>query len=368
MRIMGEAVTSLDVETAKSDTAPLLTVLIPCFNEAKILKQTVEQLEAYFSNNQWQCGLQGGWEVLFVDDGSTDNSREILTDLAREHSQVRFISYRMNAGQGHALQKGFQGARGDWIFCVDADLDYGPDHIESFLSEAQRRGADIVVGSVYMQGGSTQGVPPSRLWMSKAMNWYFKKVLRLGFSTYTSILRLYKREAIQSLLLTTPDKDVLPEILIKASTLNVPTIEVPAHLHWKDQNLQVGRAGASVFGTASKAVQHFIWGALENPFLFFSLPGITLGLGTLWFGIALTTLFAKAYSRTDMVGLQAITVSAREVVMHNPQTIVIFAVLLQASLVLSAVGIIVLQNKIKKEQDYIYFSKLLKKVHDSLES
>ena len=129
----------------------LLTVLIPCFNEAAILEQTVAELRSYLETKNWRQGQEGSWEILFVDDGSSDATASILLRLAQNNPQIRFISYPMNLGQGQALRKGFDGARGKWIFCVDADLDYGPEHIEQFLGIANSRGAKIVIGSPYMR-------------------------------------------------------------------------------------------------------------------------------------------------------------------------------------------------------------------------
>ena len=117
----------------------LLTVLIPSFNEAAILADTVRRLEAYFETAPWRHGQKGDWEILFVDDGSTDNTATALQELARQHPRVRFISYRQNGGQGKALQRGIEQAGGVWIFCVDADLDYAPDHVAAMLEVALRR-------------------------------------------------------------------------------------------------------------------------------------------------------------------------------------------------------------------------------------
>jgi len=339
----------------------VLTVLVPCFNEAEILRETVAELTAYLDTGRWRKGPEGDWEILLVDDGSTDGSHSIMVDLAQRDGRVRYLSYRINAGQGQALQKGFAAAQGDWIFCVDADLDYGPEHIDRFLALAEESGAEIVIGSPYMRRGTTAGVPLARLWMSRLMNWYFRRVLNLGFSTYTSILRLYRREAIQGLLLTSRDKELLPEIVIKAALLGIPIIEAPAHLHWRARNRDRGRRGASVLSIARKTMRHLLWGTMENPMLFFLAPVLAVGARTLWFAIAILILFSASYSQTAVGGLTAITVAANNVMQVNPQTVVTFAVLLLTGLILFSLSIIILQNKVKREHDFLYFSRLLRK-------
>jgi len=336
-----------------------LTVLIPCFNEARILPETVRQLQAYLKSCSVQLkGKSLTWEILFIDDGSADDSRAVLEALSTEHQDVRYISYPRNGGQGHALRTGFANAQGDWIFCVDADLDYGPEHIEKFFSVADKTAADIVVGSPYMPGGTAVGVPMARLFMSKSMNWYFSNILDLKIHTYTSILRLYRREAIQGILLTTRDKDVLPEILIKANLLGLGLVEAPAHLKWKAQIATPSRSGGGVLRTAGKAVRHFLWGAHENPLAFFAVPAIIVAMGVLWFGAATSTLVWDAYRQTTTSSLQALTQAASHVVLTNPQTVLIFALFLHAALMLFTVSLVTLQNKMKSEQDFIYFSQI----------
>lgn len=343
--------------------ATRLTVLVPCFNEAAILRETVAGLTAYLDAGGWRRwpGGESDWEILLVDDGSTDDSRTILAELARRDGRVRYLSYRINAGQGQALRQGFAAAQGDWIFCVDADLDYGPAHIERFLAVAEESGAEIVIGSPYMRCGTISGVPFLRLCMSRLMNWYFRGVLRLGLSTYTSILRLYRRETIRNLLLTSRDKELLPEIVIKASLLGIPLVEAPAHLHWKARNRGGGRRGAGVVTMTGKVARHLLWGAMENPMLFFLTPALVVGVATLWFAIAILTLFCSSYSGTSLGGLPAISFAANQVVQTNPQTVAAFAVLLLAGLILFSLSIIILQNKSKREHDFIYFTRLLNK-------
>lgn len=284
-----------------------------------------------------------------------------MADLAQRDGRVRYLSYRVNAGQGQALQKGFAAAQGEWIFCVDADLDHGPERIERFLAAAEESGAEIVIGSPYMRRGTTEGVPLARLYMSRLMNWHFRRVLNLGFSTYTSIVRLSRREAIQGLLLTSRDKELLPEIVIKAALLGIPIVEAPADLHWKASNRNRGRRDASVRSMARKTMRHLSWGTMENPMLFFPAPALAVGAGTLWFAIAILILFASSYSQTTAGSLTAITVAANNVMQANPQTVVTFTVLLFTAMILFSLGIIILQNKVKREQDFLYFSRLLRK-------
>src|SRR5262249_44116031 len=158
------------------------------------------------------------------------------------------------------------------VFTVDADLDYGVEHVGKFLEAAQARQADVIVGSPYCPGGQALGVPRVRLAMSRAMNWYFARVLMLGVSTYTSIARLYRKDALDRLLLVSHDKDLLPEILVKARLLKMHIVEMPATLRWRDARTARRGKGLGITSTARKAIGHLLLGTIENPRLFFAVP------------------------------------------------------------------------------------------------
>src|SRR4051812_34328937 len=98
--------------------APTLSIIIPCYNEGRILAATFQQLRSYLENSGWSGSLPRTWEVIFVNDGSTDGTDDVVSELAARDPRVRLCTYPHNGGQGKALQTGFAHARGDWIFCV----------------------------------------------------------------------------------------------------------------------------------------------------------------------------------------------------------------------------------------------------------
>jgi len=338
--------------------APTLSIVIPCYNEGDILERTYQQLSAYLDEKDWHGALPKTWEIIFVNDGSKDRTDEVVTALMAKDARVRLCTYPHNGGQGKALQTGFAAARGEWIFCVDADLDYGPDHIERFLRESVQHTADLVVGSPYMAGGQALNVPRVRLLMSKAANWYFSRIFSIGISTFTGIVRLYRRTSLERLMLTSRDKDILPEIIIKAHALGMNIVETPATLCWKPEIQKTRGRGAGIITTGRKAFAHFLWGVVENPLFFFSLPILLAIVGLIWFTSAVIYLFCRDYTSTPRGVLPDITTTFSTLIQQNPQTFVAMFSFFFTTLILSCIGLIIYQNKIKKDHDFLYFTLL----------
>ena len=337
---------------------PTLSIIIPCYNEGSILDATYQRLCAYLDGSDWHGSLPKSWEIIFVNDGSKDGTDAIVSAIAARDARIRLCTYPRNGGQGKALQTGFAAARGDWVFCVDADLDYGPEHIERFLRDALAQHADLVVGSPYMKGGKAENVPWVRLWMSRTVNRYFSFVFNIGISTFTGIVRLYRRSALQKLLLTSRDKDILPEIIIKANTLGLTLIEAPASLCWKADVQKSRGRGIGVIVTARKAFRHLLWGVVENPGLFFSIPIFVSVFGLLWFTVAVTHVIGRSFALTDGGLLKDITDTLSHMVQTFPQTFLLWILFFFATMILTCIGLIIYQNKAKKDQDFICFTLL----------
>jgi glycosyltransferase involved in cell wall biosynthesis len=119
---------------------PCLTVVIPCYNEERTLARLIERV----IQSPWVC------EVVIVDDGSTDGSREILG--AVDHPQVTVLLHPHNQGKGAALRTGFRHATGEYVVVQDADLEYDPAEYGSLLEPLERELADVVYGSRFMSG------------------------------------------------------------------------------------------------------------------------------------------------------------------------------------------------------------------------
>jgi dolichol-phosphate mannosyltransferase len=133
-----DSVTSTPVE-ARTVGAPDLSIVVPLYNEEESLPQLAREITAALAPTG------RSWEVLYVDDGSTDGSLAALRALAAEDPRVRVLRHRRNAGQSAGLATGFRAARGDIVVTLDADLQNDPADIPRLL-EALAGGFDVVSG------------------------------------------------------------------------------------------------------------------------------------------------------------------------------------------------------------------------------
>lgn len=117
-----------------------LTVVVPVYNEEDVLPLLVERLRPVLD------GLGRGYEVLTVDDGSTDTSAAILERLRRQWPQLRIVRLRANAGHQAAISAGLERARGDWVVTIDADLQDPPETIADMIAAALSNHVDVVYG------------------------------------------------------------------------------------------------------------------------------------------------------------------------------------------------------------------------------
>ena len=122
--------------------APWLSVVVPVYNERATVEQLLARVRAVPLDK----------EIVVVDDGSTDGTRELLLAMQVPGSEVRLIMHERNRGKGAALRRGFDAARGTVILVQDADLEYDPADYPALLEPIQRGVADVVYGSRFLGG------------------------------------------------------------------------------------------------------------------------------------------------------------------------------------------------------------------------
>lgn len=123
-----------------------VSIVIPVYNEAENVKPLYRELRDVLNR------LHNEWEVIFVDDGSTDGTFNVLADLKAEDKRIRLIRFRANAGQTAALDAGFKAAHGDAVVTMDGDLQYDPRDIPALL--ALLASSDAVCGWRWPRGDS----------------------------------------------------------------------------------------------------------------------------------------------------------------------------------------------------------------------
>jgi len=240
------------------------------FNEAENVEATIGQVE------QALASFQGTYEIIAVNDGSFDNTLEILERVASQNEKVRVVSFLKNFGRGMALRTGFKESKGAIVVSIDADLSYDPHYIVDLVKTLRtEQDIDFVLASPYMPGGGVKNVPLLRLWVSKLGN----KILRLAMPnriyTSTGIFRAYRRKVLESLELESDGKEIHLEILSKAIALGFRVKEIPVVL----ANRKKGR---SKFKFRKTAISHLVFSVFEKPMMIFGFIGLlTLSIGLL---------------------------------------------------------------------------------------
>jgi glycosyltransferase involved in cell wall biosynthesis len=247
-----------------------LSIIIPMFNEAENAETTLRRVEEALTS------FQGDYEIIPVNDGSLDNTNEILSRLAAENGKVKVVSYPKNMGRGMALRRGFKVSRGEIVISIDADLSYDPHYINDLLEILRsEHDIDFVLASPYMPGGSVKNVPFSRLWISKLGNRILRFAMPNRIYTSTGIFRAYRRKVLDSLELESGGKEIHLEILSKALALGFQVKEIPAVLSSR-------KKGRSKFKFKKTAASHLIFSAFEKPMIVFGFLGLlTLSVGFL---------------------------------------------------------------------------------------
>lgn len=178
---------ALDRQEPETARETALTVVVPVYNEVR----SVEELHGAIC-----AELGDDVEIIFVDDGSRDGSREILTRLAASRPKTRVLGFRRNYGKSYALAAGFRRARGRWIATLDGDLQDDPREIPRLLEELHS-GWDVVGGRRRERRDSVTKMLAS---------WFFNALVRLlgrvDFRDINSGLKVFRREVVEEIHLT----------------------------------------------------------------------------------------------------------------------------------------------------------------------
>lgn len=200
-----------------------LSVVVPAYNEAQRLPPSLDTIVAYLQANH------PDFEVVVVDDGSTDETPALVRARCDAEPRVRLISYRPNQGKGHAVRKGLEAATGDAILFSDADLSTPIDEVDKMLPLIER-GRDVVIGSrALAQSEIRERQPLYRELAGKFFNLIVRLLILPGLHDTQCGFKLFRREAIVPVLphLRNDGFAFDVEILALAKALGKSIEEVP---------------------------------------------------------------------------------------------------------------------------------------------
>lgn len=233
------------------------------FNEELNILNSLNEIKGEMQKNN-----RLDYEIIFVNDGSTDKTWAIANNIAKSDDRLTVIGYSQNQGRGKALRTGIDAAKGEIIVTIDFDLSYDVGHITRMLGVLdEEEDTDVVLTSCYMPGGNTIGVPPFRLFISKMANLLYRYAFTPQVYTSTCVVRAYRNKAIKSLDLDSNDKEIHLEILSKLIANNYRIKEIPGTLTKR-------KVGKSKFKFTAHSISHILFFIQEKPFALFGLFGL----------------------------------------------------------------------------------------------
>jgi len=321
---------------------PLVSLVLPAFNEASVLRDHVLILLNYLKS----LIREFRFEVIIVNDGSSDQTGAIASQLAVEFHGIRVFDHPRNFGLGQALKTGFAKCHGQYVIVLDIDLSYGPEHIGLLLDRITSTDARLVLASPYMRGGRVVDVPWLRLLFSRLANWFLARASGQNISTMTCMVRAIDGRFLRSLHLRSTGMDVMPEMIHKAKLLRATIEEVPAELNWERQN-RLGGSRRSSLRIIRQILGTTVAGFILRPFTFLLVPGLLLLAFAAYVNSWMVIHFIDAY-----VELKASPDTARDLsaavalaYAHYPHTFIVGLLSLMLATQLMGMAMLSLQNK-----------------------
>ena len=199
----------------------MLSIIIPTKNEEQNIPLFISKIEKILQEIN-----QKDYELIFIDDYSTDSTLALLTLYSEKDSRIRVIQKKFEKpGVGEAIKLGISTANGNLILTMDADLSHDPYSIPKFL-ENLNNNIDLIIGSRFVPK-SEYNMPSPRYVISKLFNTILKIIFRIKIRDITSGFRLIKSSKLKALQIQSENFEIHPEINIKAALSHYHIKEIP---------------------------------------------------------------------------------------------------------------------------------------------
>jgi glycosyltransferase involved in cell wall biosynthesis len=195
---------------------PTLSVVIPCYNEIATIESIVDAVEH---------SPVSDLEIILVDDGSTDGTRELLRDKI-EARVARVIYHPVNRGKGAALRSGFAAATGDMVVVQDADLEYDPQELPKLIAPILAGKADVVFGSRFSGGPSMRVLYYWHYLGNRFLTTLSNILTNVNLTDMEVCYKVFRREVLQKIRIEEDRFGFEPEITAKVAKLGCRIYEV----------------------------------------------------------------------------------------------------------------------------------------------
>ena len=229
----------------------LLSVVIPAHNEAECIVSTVTTLVTELR------GENIPHEILVVDDGSTDETAEVVATLARTYREVLLVRNAAPHGFGNAVRAGLRQFSGEAVAIMMADNSDSPRDLVTYY-RCIEGGAECVFGSRFIEGGSTIDYPVHKLIINRLANWFIAGLFRLRLNDTTNAFKCYRRHVIQGLQpLISPHFNLTVEMPLKAIVRGYSYSIVP--ISWQNRTTGMSKLKLKEMGSRYLFIVLYLW-------------------------------------------------------------------------------------------------------------
>jgi glycosyltransferase involved in cell wall biosynthesis len=194
-----------------------LSVLMPIYNEIDTLRPIVSAVLA-----QSVVG-----ELIAVDDGSSDGSRELLVELAKEDKRVRAFFHEANCGKGAALRTAISAIRCSYVIIQDADLEYDPAEYEKLLAPLLSNEVDVVYGSRYARAKNVQEAYFGQYLANRILTWLCNRFTGLRLTDMETCYKMFHSSLLKKISIEEKGFGIEPEVTAKIAKMGIRLQEVP---------------------------------------------------------------------------------------------------------------------------------------------
>jgi glycosyltransferase involved in cell wall biosynthesis len=215
-----------------------ISIVIPLYNEQESLPELTSWIDAVCEKNNFSV------EIIFIDDGSTDESWNVIVDLKTNYSVIKAIRFRRNHGKSAALHVGFKEAKGEVVITMDADLQDSPDEIPELVRRIYKENFDLISGWKKKRFDPITKTVPTKLF-----NWAARKMSGIKLNDFNCGLKAYRKEVIKNIEVQGEMHRYIP-VLVKMAG-------------FKQIGEQVVQHQARKYGTTKFGLSRFVNGMLD---------------------------------------------------------------------------------------------------------